>query len=235
LEPQGVDRGVYLLSTTGGDIGFNDHSDFWLDAAVLEGCAHDVLSRPIQSWRPGDASRLDVALALYRGDLLDGCYDDWALRERERLRDLYLRSLAHLMVYARANQEYERSEGYAQRILYHDPLREEIHRDLMQLYALTGRRTLALRQYEICRELLARELGIPPMEETQRLAEILRSDAALVLPQEPPTIYREAPNVEHVLQQFAVALQLLQQTEERFRDVAQLLQQLLNPSQPPSL
>jgi hypothetical protein len=43
----------------------------------------------------------------------------------------------------------------------------------MRLYVLIGDRALALRQYTTCRELLARELGVAPMPETEALARLL--------------------------------------------------------------
>jgi len=39
----------------------------------------------------------------------------------------------------------------------------------MRLYCDLGQRSLAVRQYQRCREILAGELGILPMEETQAL------------------------------------------------------------------
>ena len=50
-----------------------------------------------------------------------------------------------------------------------DNLDETVHRRIMQLYHLTGRHYAAIRQYESCRKLLAKELGVAPEEETERL------------------------------------------------------------------
>ena len=43
-----------------------------------------------------------------------------------------------------------------------DPLSEEIHRTLMRLFVATGRRELALKQYELCQAQLVRDLGVEP-------------------------------------------------------------------------
>jgi DNA-binding SARP family transcriptional activator len=57
----------------------------------------------------------------------------------------------------------------------------------MRLYASAGQRQLAIRQYDYCRDLLASELDISPMPETEALhQQILRvnggATAALDLP-----------------------------------------------------
>jgi DNA-binding SARP family transcriptional activator len=65
--------------------------------------------------------------------------------------------------------DFEQSIAYCQEILRRDPLHEEIHRKLMRIYLESGQRTLAIRQYLLCRELLSKELGVPPLEETNML------------------------------------------------------------------
>ena len=116
-----------------------------------------------------DVETLEQALQLYTGELLEGFYEDWVLFERERLRTLYLNGQAHLMQYYRYHGTFKESLACAQKILDKDPLREEIHREIMHLYLENGQRALAVRQYQACTQTLATELRIPPMEETQML------------------------------------------------------------------
>ena len=54
-------------------------------------------------------------------ELLEGFYDDWVLRERERLRLLYLRCLRQLMHVYRQQGAFEESLACAQQILACDP------------------------------------------------------------------------------------------------------------------
>jgi len=63
----------------------------------------------------------------------------------------------------------EKAIKSASRLLAIDPTSEEAHRALMQLFDKTGRRDLALRQYEKCKEILVRELGIAPDRKTTEL------------------------------------------------------------------
>ena len=55
------------------------------------------------------------------------------------------------------------------RILYEDPLRESIHREVIRLHVRQGQRVQALRQYQRCASILMEELGVEPMEETRAL------------------------------------------------------------------
>lgn len=153
LEPDGVPRGTYLIAHPS-VVGFNCDSDYWLDVAAFE-----------EGVRKGS----EDAVACYTGDLLEGFYDDWALRERERLRILYLNCLGTLL---RRHSEYDAIEQALEcgrQILALDPLREDIHREVIRLHVRNGQRGLALQQYEACRAALQNELGVEPMEETRAL------------------------------------------------------------------
>ncbi|NIO10436.1 MAG: hypothetical protein GTO40_21490 [Deltaproteobacteria bacterium] len=169
LEPPGVLRGAYLLTTAGGEIGFNTESNYWLDVAQLESHAARVLTQPCHALEAGDVREIEKVLELYAGDLLEGYYEDWALGERERLRSLYLKSQAHLLGYYSHKGIYDRALACGHYILNLDPLREEIHREMMRLYMASGRRARALQQYETCRNILETELDVAPMEETRAL------------------------------------------------------------------
>ena len=150
-------------------MGFNPKGEWWLDVASFESAAHLAASKPFHAVGPGEVQRLENALRLYTGDLREGFTEDWTRRERERYRGLYLSSLFCLAQYHGYHGEYEKSLSFGQRLLAFDPLREEVHRHLMRVYLETGERAAAVRQYEICREALERELSIEPMEETRSL------------------------------------------------------------------
>ncbi len=169
LEPEGTPAGAYLLTTPSYEIGFNCEGNYWLDVQKFEESITQALSKPEHSWDSADVARLEQALKLYKGRLLTGCYEDWIVSEQERLENLYLHVLYHLMIYYRRHQAYDQGIECGQSILRHDTLRENIHRELMHLYSLSGQRTLALRQYEACQDVLAEELGVFPMEETRQL------------------------------------------------------------------
>lgn len=143
--------------------------DCWVDVTHFERTARSVLPVPVDRATPHLVRALQEAVALYRGDLLEGLSDEWAVRERERYQLLLQDCLAYLMSHAARSGACEEALGYGARLLQQDGLREDIHREMMRLYARSGRRALAIRQYEVCRETLAVELGITPMDETQRI------------------------------------------------------------------
>jgi DNA-binding SARP family transcriptional activator len=100
-------------------------------------------------------------------------------------------------------------------ILDEDPLREEIHRELMVLYWESGQRSLGLRQFEICRTALSEELGAPPMAETISLYQQLLSDLSpsspILNPDRSSDIQRAVTLLSHACLSFAAAQDELQQ------------------------
>lgn len=126
---------------------------------------------------------LERALDLYRGPLLDGCYSEWCLVERERLEGLYLSALDAASVMAEARLDYEMAVHWASALLRVDPAHERSHRRLMLLYYGMDDRTRAIRQFDRCRHALESELGIRPSARTVALVDAIRAD---VEPQESP-------------------------------------------------
>jgi serine/threonine protein kinase/tetratricopeptide (TPR) repeat protein len=116
---------------------------------------------------------LEQAVELFRGDLLPGCYEEWILSERERLRHLLLDALERLTLLLEQERDYPEAIRMAQRLLRHDPLHEATYRHLMRLYALTGDRATALRTYHACATILERELATEPELATREAYESL--------------------------------------------------------------
>ncbi|GIK41282.1 MAG: hypothetical protein BroJett011_51150 [Chloroflexota bacterium] len=223
LEPAGISPGTYLMTTPSGEIGFNSNSDYWLDVAIFEELAGQVLRQPSEGLTLATVQEFEQVLPLYTGELMEGFYDDWALRERERLRLLYLNSLICLMRYYHHHGAYEQSLNYGQQILKLDPLREEIHREIMRLYLENGQRTLAVRQYEICREILAMELGISPMEETQALYNQIVPTTSRHRLQAVSIV--EPINLQHGLRQLRLAIRSFDEAREHLQRAIQLVEQ----------
>jgi len=176
FEKDGIQATEYIISTQSGEIGFNHEGDYWLDVAVFDNSLLPILKRQVSEVLPRDAHTLEECLEQYSGELLDGFYEDWALRAREQKRLLFLDGLSFLMKYFQHHGMLEKSVEVGQKILNMDPLREEVHREIIKIYADLGKRSLAVRQYEICRRRLYEELGINPMPETDALVNSLTQD-----------------------------------------------------------
>lgn len=122
----------------------------------------------------GQAAR--QALELYRGDFLpEEPYADWALRERERLRGLYLNTLTAWLEERMQAGEWRAGAELARRILEQEPWLEEIWRALMLCLARLGRRSEALHAYQECVHALQQELDAAPSGETRALYEQLKA------------------------------------------------------------
>ncbi len=124
---------------------------------------------------------VEHAVEIYRGDLLEGLnvrsegFDEWLLGERARLHDLAVGVLERLVSYQAEAGESETAIETARRLLALDPVREEAHRMLMRLYYSAGHRSAALKQYQVCKEALRRELDVEPEPETAHLYSEIRT------------------------------------------------------------
>jgi len=150
----------------------------------------------------GTPQALAEAVTLYRGDLLEGLtvqeppFEDWLRGERERLHEMALGALARLLDHHRAAGSTEAAIQTALRLLTLDALQEPTHRALMKLYVETGRRSAALRQYQLCVATLRRELRAEPERETVALyQEIMRGRPA---PAALAETVRPTPGADHV-------------------------------------
>lgn len=176
LEPDGCGEHAPTLLIKPEWVRLNPDAELWLDVGAFEE-AFAVANR-VQSDALSDehAALLEHAVDLYRGELLEGCYQDWCLFERERLQNAYLAMLEKLMDYCRTHGRYEAGIAYGDRILRYDRAREQTHRRLMVLAHLAGDRTSALRQFDRCAAALMEELGVRPSARTVALHERIRAD-----------------------------------------------------------
>jgi len=132
--------------------------DVWLDVDEFESqIPHD------------DIAHLRAGLALYRGEFMDGFYDEWVINERYRLEALFCEGLTRLMVGHEHRGDHRAALETAQRLLEQDALREDAHQVSMRAYWRLGQRNSALEQYGRCRDVVLEELGAEPMAETTEL------------------------------------------------------------------
>lgn len=165
-----------LLQQDADRVSVNPAADLWLDAAELEQAYAAVQRTPGRDLDDATARAVAAAVDLYEGDLLEGCYQDWCLVERERLQVIYIALLDALIGFHAARRQYESGLTYGGRVLQLDHARERTHRQMMRLHYLAGDRTAALRQFDRCAAALQRELNVRPARQTRALYEQIRVD-----------------------------------------------------------
>ena len=123
------------------------------------------------AWRVGNR---DVALAaaataanLARRPFLPAERGVWIERRRDDVRATLLRALDLLAQALTGGQYHDDALRYAKEAVALDPYRETSYVQLMRLHMSQGNRAEALRTYERCRALLARDLGVTPSSQTE--------------------------------------------------------------------
>jgi WD40 repeat protein/DNA-binding SARP family transcriptional activator len=168
------------LVITRDQAGINPEAEVWLDAFELENSLSAI--RKQGRLNADTARQAESTLELYKGEFLQGfsvfdCrgFEDWSVRERERLHHLAVDGLSELVSFAIEQKDYQLGMTHAAQLLELDPLMESAHRQMMQLLAASGQRTAALSQYESCQKILKAELGVKPDAETRQLYEQIRT------------------------------------------------------------
>ena len=131
-----------------------------------------------QSQKPQD---MEHAVSMYRGELLEALdvndreWEAWLDIERTRLQMKYAHCLQSLGAHYRARGDGRNLINTGLQLIEHNPLWEEGHRVLMEAYALTHQKSLALKQYENYRDMIYRELHSHPEIVIQQLYESIKS------------------------------------------------------------
>lgn len=118
------------------------------------------------------------AIALYDGDLLPDCYDEWIEPERDRLYRLLIGALSRHMSALELRRDYRGALAAAERLLAHDPLDEATCCAAMSLHAQLSNRGGVHRTFQACQQALMRELGVTPSDKTRDLHARLTRAAA---------------------------------------------------------
>jgi len=153
-------------------------ADLWVDVWEYRNCLVECENHahPASQVCPDCIPWLERAARLYTDSFMAGFtlrdsaeFDDWQFFQSDALRRDLASILERLVNGCAAGGDLNPAIGYAQRWLSLDALHEPAHRQLMLLYAVSGQRTSAIRQYKECVQILERELGVAPLEETTRL------------------------------------------------------------------
>ncbi|MEZ4675273.1 MAG: bacterial transcriptional activator domain-containing protein [Caldilineaceae bacterium] len=186
--------GDYLIITRQ-TIALNQRKRCWVDVCRLS----ELLSPQSDQY---DNLQLEEAIALYRGDLLEGFYirgselfEEWLTVEREQLRRLVTFAMHRLVAYFLESHAWEEGLRLTQRLLAMEPWDEAAHRQQMRLLLESGQRSAALTQYERCHQILADEFGVEPTPETQALFQSICAGDRSVNGAAKFTLLKAAPSV----------------------------------------
>jgi DNA-binding SARP family transcriptional activator len=178
--------GEAVIVTRGDEVGL-DRTTFWCDVTTFLACA--------------DAKTPGEALALYRGDLLEGFhvadapdFEGWLEGERDHLRGRAAEAAWALAVIEERAGNWAGAAGYARRAVALSPDYEQPACRLIELLDRAGDRGAALREYQTLEGRLAQDLEMTPSPETRSVIEGIRTRAIPHSPNsKPPPATHPAP------------------------------------------
>lgn len=227
-----AENGLLLIESD--SVCINPKAGFALDIAEFEQAY--TSTPPGREIELGHTELLHRAVELYRGELLEGCYEDWCLCERERLQNIYLMVLDKLLSICEQRVDCEKGQAYASMILRYDPASERTHQRLMRLYCTAGHRAGALRQYERCVTALKQELGVKPSRQTLELYESICADdfQEQVKAQVPSSASGPSPSPDDLFSRLRSIRTALSSLRSKLEDDISTLDKLLTPKSAPT-
>jgi predicted ATPase/DNA-binding SARP family transcriptional activator/Flp pilus assembly protein TadD len=171
-----------------------DLTDAFADVSVFD----TILAHPTDP--PGQEERLQEAVALYRGPLLQDCPDEWVLPERQHREQAYLTTLEHLASLDIARGESAAAVRWLRLVLATEPYRESAACSLMQALADSGDRAALGQVYQDLRQRLRQDLNTSPAPETEALHKRLsqRQTQAQTLPPTAVSGVPATPTLRHL-------------------------------------
>lgn len=145
-----------LLVTAAGSVGLSP--DVAVDVLELKSLFEAML------WHPENSVERGAWVGSLGGDLLPGWDEEWVLLERERLRQMRVHALEMIARDLANERRYAEALEIGMVALSVAPLRESAHREIIRIHLAEGNHAEALRQFEVCAQLLRADLGLEPSE-----------------------------------------------------------------------
>ncbi len=105
----------------------------------------------------------------YKGPYLPKIDYEWAIVQREQYHRQFINGITSLINIYLQIKQYQLAIQYANRAIEEDACCEEAYRLAMQAFFALGDRVAATRQFEKCRRVLKKELGLEPTPQTVSL------------------------------------------------------------------
>jgi predicted ATPase/DNA-binding SARP family transcriptional activator len=169
LEPAGFARGSILIA---------DYQLVRLNSQAVGADVQEFEQLLLRASRVGALSErialLERAAALYRGDLLPGCYEEWASLEQRRLQQRYVEALDRWSEALEQTGDLSAALAVIERALKADAYREESYLRQIRLYFQLGQPAAARQSVEQMERRFEAELGMPPSEAARQLVQQLQ-------------------------------------------------------------
>ncbi|MEO8745040.1 MAG: BTAD domain-containing putative transcriptional regulator [Candidatus Dormiibacterota bacterium] len=164
----GLDR-TRIIGSAFGCYQLTPLAETWVDIEAAS-AGVDAAEGALAAGKPGAAYGPSlIATTILRRPFLAGDDGPWAHARREALASMLVRALDCRVEALVANGEVELALTHAREAVRLEPYRESGYRRLMRVQARMGDRAEAVRVYIDLRQLLSKELGVEPAEETEAL------------------------------------------------------------------
>src|ERR1700722_1291413 len=124
----------------------------------------------------GSVAAMTEGVRMYAGQFLAGESGEWLLPIRTRYEHMYVTMLERLAQDAARRKDYAGGTDLALKAVAADPAHEGATRLAMLCLAKSGRRAVALAEYDSLERYLQRWLSVKPMTETATLRDRIRQD-----------------------------------------------------------
>ena len=141
------DHGSYRLKVDGLDCDYCRFKEFMDGAGIVN---------------RSTVCEYEAAAGLYDGDYLAGAQFPWVERNRQMLKDQFIRLLIEMAGYYKTAGNPQRIVAWMKKGLIHEPLHRELNYRLIEALVLTNDRISAGRYYDIYQHELARKLRQNP-------------------------------------------------------------------------
>ncbi len=170
IEPGEIALGTHL-NVKQKFVCLNSSCGYWLDVLEFEA----EIAKAKRASGKLKIQALEQARTLYGGELLPEIYDDWCREDRAALDVQFVALLNELTELYMADGHLDLAIECARESLSKSQIQEDIHCQLMTLYAANGKRSDALQQYETCKDVLKKEWDVEPSAQTKTLFEDIKS------------------------------------------------------------
>jgi DNA-binding SARP family transcriptional activator len=173
---------LWRLRCAGIDVIESDKWSLWLADGVAVDLDEIVLwSDRVLSGSPDEHDFHRISDKIPALDILPGCYDDWVINERERIRQRILHALEQLSRQLSHRGRFAEAVEAAMAAVCCEPLRESAQRTLIESHLAEGNLCEARRVFTLYTRLITQELGVEPSPELRALVRLPKTIPALHL------------------------------------------------------